>query len=117
MTFELSKEHQDFRAVMAEFAAAEVRPYAADWDREHRFPTGTVRRLGELGVFGLHAPEEYGGAGDFTSLCLAIEELGRADQSLGITVEAGVGLGINPIASFGSDDQKQRWLPELITGR
>ncbi|QDP95692.1 acyl-CoA dehydrogenase [Microlunatus elymi] len=117
MTFELSKEHQDFRAVMAEFAAAEVEPYAADWDREHRFPTETVRKLGDLGVFGLHAPQEYGGAGDFTSLCIAIEEIGRADQSLGITIEAGVGLGINPIASFGNDDQKQRWLPDLIAGR
>ena len=117
MSFELSKDHRDFRTVMAEFAAAEVEPYAADWDREHRFPTETVRKLGELGVFGLHAPQEYGGAGDFTSLCIAIEELGRVDQSLGITVEAGVGLGINPIASFGSDDQKQQWLPDLIAGR
>ena len=115
--FELSKDHQDFRAVMADFARSEVEPYAADWDREHRFPLSTVQALGKLGVFGLHAPQEYGGAGDFTSLCIAIEEVGRVDQSLGITIEAGVGLGINPIATFGTDEQKERWLPDLVAGR
>jgi alkylation response protein AidB-like acyl-CoA dehydrogenase len=77
--------------------------------------------MGELGLFGLVAPEEYGGAGieegAFTSLCVAIEELGRVDQSVGITLSAGVGLGINPILTFGDDEQKQRWLPDLIAGR
>jgi short-chain 2-methylacyl-CoA dehydrogenase len=116
-SFSLSKEHEDFRAVLAEFAEAEVAPYAAGWDAAHRFPTETVRKLGDLGVFGLHAPEEYGGAGDFTSLCIAIEEIGRADQSLGITIESGVGLGINPIATYGNREQKQRWLPDLVAGR
>ncbi|SDT05220.1 acyl-CoA dehydrogenase family protein [Microlunatus soli] len=117
MTFELSKEHQDFRAVMAEFARAEIEPYAAAWNAEHRFPLEAVKALGRLGVFGLHAPEEYGGAGDFTSLCLAIEEVGRVDQSVGITIEAAVGLGINPIATFGTPEQKERWLPDLVAGR
>jgi butyryl-CoA dehydrogenase len=117
MAYALSKEHQDFRAVMADFADNEVAPYAAGWDADHRFPVEAVGKLGKLGVFGLHAPEEYGGAGDFTSLCIAIEEVGRADQSLGITIEAGVGLGINPIATFGSEDQKARWLPDLVAGR
>jgi butyryl-CoA dehydrogenase len=117
MAFELSKDHQDFRSVIAEFAAAEVAPHAATWDAEHRFPIEAVRKLGELGVFGLHAPAEYGGAGDFTSLCIAIEEVGRHDQSLGITIEAGVGLGINPIATYGSPAQQQRWLPDLVAGR
>jgi butyryl-CoA dehydrogenase len=73
--------------------------------------------MGELGLFGLGGPEEYGGAGDFTSLCVAIEEIGRVDQSLGITLEAGVGLGINPILTFGSDEQKDTWLPELVEGQ
>lgn len=73
--------------------------------------------MGAMGLFGLNAPEAYGGSGDFTSLCIAIEELGRADQSVGITLEAGVGLGINPIAAFGTDEQKARWLPDLIAGR
>jgi alkylation response protein AidB-like acyl-CoA dehydrogenase len=74
--------------------------------------------MGELGLFGLVAPEKYGGSGgDFTSLCVAIEELGRVDQSIGITLEAGVGLGINPILTYGTDAQKDEWLPDLVAGR
>ena len=75
--------------------------------------------MGALGLFGLTAPEEYGGAGedgDFTSLCVAIEEIGRVDQSMGITLEAAVGLGINPILEYGTDEQKQTWLPDLVAG-
>jgi short-chain 2-methylacyl-CoA dehydrogenase len=73
---------------------------------------------GDLGLFGIVVPEEYGGSGgDFTSLCVAIEELGRIDQSIGITLEAGVGLGINPILTYGTEEQKQRWLPDLVSGR
>jgi short-chain 2-methylacyl-CoA dehydrogenase len=117
-TFELSKEHEDFRQVVREFAAEQVAPYVADWDRRHHFPVDLVPRLGDLGLFGLVVPPEYGGAGgDFTSLCVAIEELGRVDQSVGITLSAGVGLGINPILTFGTDQQKQRWLPDLVAGR
>ncbi len=115
--FDLGPDRDDFRAVIAGFAAAEVGPYAADWDADHRFPLAVVEQLGRLGVFGLHAPAEYGGAGDFTDLCIAIEELGRVDQSLGITVEAAAGLGISPIAHYASPEQKQRWLPDLIAGR
>ncbi len=116
--YELSDEHEAFRKVVREFAEAEIAPHASDWDRRHHFPVGTVRKMGDLGLFGLPFPEEYGGAGgDFTSLCVAIEEIGRVDQSMGITLEAGVGLGINPIATFGSKEQKQRWLPDLVTGK
>ncbi|GAA2098481.1 acyl-CoA dehydrogenase family protein [Microlunatus panaciterrae] len=115
--YALSDEHNDFRAMVADFAAAEIAPYAEQWDREHTFPLDAVKKMGAIGLFGLHAPEEYGGAGDFTSLCVAIEEIGRVDQSLGITLEAGVGLGINPIASFGTPAQKEEWLPNLIAGR
>ena len=116
--FELSKEHEEFRAVVREFADAQVAPHAARWDREHHFPAELMPQLGDLGLFGLVVPEEYGGSGaDFTSLCVAIEELGRVDQSVGITLSAGVGLGINPILTFGSDEQKQRWLPDLVAGR
>jgi short-chain 2-methylacyl-CoA dehydrogenase len=117
-TFELSKDHEDFRQVVREFAAEQVAPHVADWDRRHHFPVELVPRLGDLGLFGLVVPPEYGGAGgDFTSLCVAIEELGRVDQSVGITLSAGVGLGINPILTFGTDQQKQRWLPDLVAGR
>ena len=88
------------------------------WDREHHFPVDVVQKMGQLGLFGLTAPEEYGGAdGDFTSLCVAIEEIGRVDQSMGITLEAAVGLGINPILTYGSDEQKETWLPDLVSGQ
>ncbi len=130
MPFELSKDHEDFRAVVREFAQDHVAPYVAQWDREHRFPVELIPRMGELGLFGLVVPEEYGGSlesaatgqgddtgGAFTSLCVAIEELGRVDQSVGITLSAGVGLGINPILSFGTDEQKAHWLPDLVAGR
>jgi short-chain 2-methylacyl-CoA dehydrogenase len=116
--FELSQEHESFRKVVRDFAEREIAPHVAQWDRDHHFPVDTVRAMGELGLFGLAVPEEYGGSGgDFTSVCVAIEELGRVDQSLGITLEAGTGLGINPILIFGSDEQKQRWLPDLAAGR
>jgi alkylation response protein AidB-like acyl-CoA dehydrogenase len=116
--FELSKEHEDFRAVVREFAEAEVAPHIAKWDREEHFPVDLIPKMGDLGLFGLVVPEEFGGAnGDFTSLCVAIEELGRVDQSIGITLSAGVGLGINPILTYGSQEQKERWLPDLVAGR
>ncbi|MEO3936078.1 acyl-CoA dehydrogenase family protein [Dermatophilaceae bacterium Soc4.6] len=120
--FELSKDHEDFRAVVREFAQAEIAPHVGDWDRDAHFPADLVPKMGELGLFGLVVPEEYGGSGeggggDFTALCVAIEELGRVDQSIGITLSAGVGLGINPILSYGSEEQKQRWLPDLVAGR
>ncbi len=119
--FELNKEHEDFRAVVREFAEREVAPHIASWDRDGHFPADLVPKMGELGLFGLVVPEEYGGSagdgGEFTALCVAIEELGRVDQSIGITLSAGVGLGINPILTYGSDEQKQRFLPDLVAGR
>lgn len=118
MTFTLSAEHESFRQSVREFAAAEIAPHVAQWDKDHHFPVDLVHKMGDLGLFGITAPEEYGGAGgDFTSLCVAIEELGRVDQSIGITLEAGVGLGINPILTFGTDEQKSTWLPDLVAGK
>jgi butyryl-CoA dehydrogenase len=123
MSFELSPEHETFRKSVREFALAEIAPHAARWDREHHFPVDVVQNMGELGLFGLTAPEQYGGiadedsSGDFTALCVAIEEIGRVDQSIGITLEAAVGLGINPILTFGTDEQKDTWLPDLVAGR
>ncbi|HSF37066.1 MAG TPA: acyl-CoA dehydrogenase family protein [Nocardioides sp.] len=122
MTFELSPEHEQFRRSVRDFAEAEIAPHAAQWDRDHHFPTDVVQKMGALGLMGLTAPEEFGGAGmagedgGFTSLCLAIEEIGRVDQSMGITLEAAVGLGINPILTYGTDEQKKTWLPELVAG-
>ncbi|MDQ1438063.1 MAG: short-chain 2-methylacyl-CoA dehydrogenase [Acidimicrobiaceae bacterium] len=118
MDFDLSSEQEAFRKVVRDFAEAEIAPHAEAWDRDHVFPVDTVLAMGELGLFGLPFPEEYGGSGaDFTTLCLAIEELGRIDQSMGITLEAGVGLGANPIYTFGTETQRQQWLPDLCAGR
>ncbi|HMU36616.1 MAG TPA: acyl-CoA dehydrogenase family protein, partial [Marmoricola sp.] len=98
MTFALSEEHEQFRSSVRDFAEQVIAPHVAQWDHDHHFPVEVIHQMGDLGLFGLTAPEEYGGSGgDFTSLCVAIEEIGRIDQALGITLEAGVGLGINPI--------------------
>jgi len=118
MNFDLSAEHDAFREMVRSFAEAEIGPHAARWDEDHHFPVDVVMKMGDLGLFGLVFPEEWGGGGgDFVSLCIAIEEIGRIDQSLGITLSAGVGLGANPIFRFGDDDQRQRWLPDLVAGR
>ena len=116
-SFLLSAEHEDFRAVVADFAARDLAPHVERWNAAHELPLEAIKLMGDLGLFGLGGPEEYGGAGDFTSLCIAIEEIGRVDQSLGITLEAAVGLGVNPLAHFGTDEQKQRWLPDLLAGQ
>ena len=116
-TFSLGEEHNDFRAAVADFAARDLAPHVERWNAAHEAPLEAIKLMSDLGLFGLGGPEEYGGAGDFTSLCIAIEEIGKVDQSLGITLEAAVGLGINPIAHFGSRQQKARWLPDLLAGR
>ena len=118
MDFDLSEEQDAFRKVVREFAEAEIAPHAEEWDRNHTFPLDTVLAMGELGLFGLPFPEEYGGSdADFATVCLAIEELGRVDSSMAITLSAGVGLGASPIYKFGTEEQKARWLPDLCSGR
>lgn len=118
MDFDFSDETEQFRKVVREFAESEVAPHAEAWDRDHTFPTDVILAMGELGLFGLPFPEQYGGSGsDFTTFCVAIEELARVDQSVAITLEAGVGLGTNPIFQFGTEEQRQTWLPDLCAGR
>ncbi len=115
-SYSLAEEHEDFRAAVAEFAAEQLAPHVSRWNAAHELPLEAVKQMADFGLFGLAGPQEYGGAGDFTSLCVAIEEIGRVDQSLGITLEAAVGLGSNPIATFGSSTQRERWLPDLLAG-
>jgi len=118
MDFELDAEQEAFRKVVREFAEAEIAPHAEAWDASHTFPVDTVLAMGALGLFGLPFPEEYGGSGaDFATLCVAIEELGRVDSSMAITLSAGVGLGASPIFRFGNEAQRQAWLPDLCAGR
>ncbi len=117
-SFELSEDHEIFRKVVREFAQDRVAPHAAQWDEDHHFPVEVVKEMGVLGLFGLIFPEEWGGSGaDFATLCVAIEELGRVDQGVGITLSAGVGLGANPIYRFGNHEQKATWLPDLVAGK
>src|ERR1700736_6026182 len=118
MNFDLSAEQESFRKVVRDFAEAEIAPHAEEWDRTHAFPVDVVLAMGELGLFGLPSPEEYGGSGaDFTTLLVAIEELARVDSSMAITLEAAVGLGANPIFTYGTEEQRERWLPDLCAGR
>jgi len=117
VSVEFSEEQQALAKVVEDFVQSEVLPHAAAWDEEARFPLEAVREMGQMGLFGIVFPEAYGGGGgDFTSLCLAIEELAKGDSSLAITLSAGVGLGANPIYQFGTEEQKQRWLPALCQG-
>lgn len=117
MDLDLAPEQQDFQKVVRGFVDDVVRPNAERWDEEGELPMEAVKQMAELGLFGLPFPEEYGGAGaDFLTLCLAIEELARVDSSLAITLEAAVGLGAMPIYRFGSEEQKQKWLPPLAAG-
>jgi butyryl-CoA dehydrogenase len=115
---EFTDEQDQLRSVVRDFAQAEIAPHATDWDRDHTFPVDTVRAMGDLGLFGIPFPEQYGGGGaDLTTLCVAIEEIARADQSLAVTLEAGVGLGASPIFRFGTEEQRETWLPDLCAGR
>lgn len=117
MDLALSTELEQLREVVADFAHEEVAPVIGDYYRRGQFPLPLVQRMGEMGLFGLPIPEEYGGmGGDYLALCVAIEELARVDSSLAITLEAAVSLGAMPILRFGTDEQKQAWLPRLATG-
>ena len=117
MDLDLSQEQQDFVRVVRGFVDDAIRPNAERWDEEHALPMDAVKQMAELGLFGLPFPEEYGGSGaDFLTLCLAIEEIAKVDSSLAITLEAAVGLGAMPVYRFGSDEQRERWLPALARG-
>ena len=113
----LPKEYEDLRDTVADFARTVVAPVSAKHDEEHSFPYEVVAKMGEIGLFGLPFPEEYGGmGGDYFALSLALEELGKVDQSVAITLEAAASLGAMPIYRFGTEAQKQEWLPRLCAG-
>jgi len=116
--FDLTPEQELVRDTVRTFARERVAPVAAELDRESRFPYELVAELAELGLMGIPIPEEYGGAGgDTVSYAIAVEELTRVDSSVAITVAAHTSLGTMPILLFGSEEQKQRWLPDLASGR
>ena len=114
----LNDSHEAFRAEVREFAETEIAPVATELDEEARFPWDNVRGMAERGWFGINVPERYGGLGkDYLSYIIAIEELARIDASHSITISAHSTLGMSPILSFGSDEQKERYVPILAAGR
>jgi alkylation response protein AidB-like acyl-CoA dehydrogenase len=117
MDLSLTPEQREIQALAREVADSEIAPHAAEWDRDHRFPHELVARLGELGLMGVCVPEEYGGAGaDFLSYVLVLEELSRADAGVGVTVAVHTSAATLPILAFGSDEQKERFVPLLASG-
>lgn len=117
MFFRTTKQHEDFREKVREFAEAEVKPIAAELDRENEFPDEVVRKMGELGIMGLYFPKEYGGAGlDVLHYAIAVEELARVDGGVGVILSAHTSLGANPIMQYGTEEQKQKYLVPLAKG-
>ncbi|CAN5563688.1 acyl-CoA dehydrogenase family protein [soil metagenome] len=117
MDFDLTDEQREIRALARRFAADEIAPHAAAWDREHRFPKEVFSRLGELGLMGVCVPEAHGGAGaDFFSYVLVLEELSRADAGAAVTVTVHTGAGTLPILEHGTPEQVDRWVPPLAQG-
>ncbi|MDQ1614597.1 MAG: short-chain 2-methylacyl-CoA dehydrogenase [Actinomycetota bacterium] len=115
--FRLDDELEALRKTVEEFAHEVVAPVIGDLCERGEFPYDIVRQMGQMGLFGLPFPEEYGGmGGDYFALCVALEELARVDSSVAITLEAGVSLGAMPIYRFGTDEQKHEWLPKLCSG-
>jgi short-chain 2-methylacyl-CoA dehydrogenase len=114
----LPDHYEQLAKTVRDFAQSVVAPVSAKHDEEHSFPYEVVSGMADMGLFGLPFPEEYGGmGGDYFALCLALEELGKVDQSVAITLEAGVSLGAMPVYRFGNEDQKQEWLPLLASGK
>ena len=115
--FTLSSEHEALRETVAAFARDEVAPVIGDYYERNAFPYPLIAAMAKMGLFGLPFPEEYGGmGGDLLAVCLAIEELGRVDSSVAITLEAAVCLGATPVYRFGTEEQKRQWLPALCAG-
>jgi short-chain 2-methylacyl-CoA dehydrogenase len=115
--FDLTDEQRSFQMLVREFAEEIVAPAAAGYDEREEFPLEVVKRMGELGLFGVPFPEEYGGqGGDLVTFCLCLEEIARWDSSVAITLEAAVGLAANPIYRFGTKEQKRRWLEPMARG-
>ncbi len=117
MDFSLEPEQEEFRKTVRAFAEEVVAPRAEAMDQAKELDEAILDQMAAMGLFGLPFPERYGGMGaDFLTLCLAVEELARVDSSVAITLEAAVGLGAMPVYRFGSEEQRQRWLPPLARG-
>jgi alkylation response protein AidB-like acyl-CoA dehydrogenase len=117
MDFALSDDQREIQALARDFAQAEIEPHAGDWDRGHAFPRELIGKLAELGFMGVCVPEAYGGGGaDFLSYILVLEELSRADAGVGVTVAVHTSAATLPILTFGTDEQRSRFVPPLARG-
>ena len=117
MDFELNPEQREIQTLARDFGVEKIEPHASDWDREHHFPRDLFGELAELGLMGVCVPEEYGGAGaDFLSYILVLEELSRADAGVGVTVAVHTSAVTLPILTFGTDEQRSRFVPPLARG-
>ena len=118
MDFSLTDDQREIQALARDVAQAEIEPNAAVWDREHRFPTELYEKLAELGLMGVCVPAELGGAGaDFLSYILVLEELSRADAGVGVTVAVHTSACTLPILAFGTEEQRERFVPPLAQRR
>jgi len=117
MMFELTEEQLMVRNMCRDFAEKELREQAIEIDKSHQFPLETTKKLGELGLMGVMMPDKYGGAGmDYVSYAIAVEELSRVCASSGVIVSAHTSLCVSPIYYFGTEEQKQKYLPKLCKG-
>ncbi len=117
MDFKTSEHHDLLRKTVREFARTEVAPFAQQWDEEERFPREIVPKLAEMGLLGIRIPEEYGGSGmDMMSYAICVEEIARVDGSLSLTVASHNGLGTGHVLTFGTEEQKKRYLPKAARG-
>ena len=117
MNFDPTEEQRGWHDLAREFAQSTIRPRAEELDREQKFPYDIVAEMARLGLMGLTLPEEYGGSGgDFVAYNLALQEICRADTSVGITMEAHISLGCAPLAAYGTDEQKEKFLSQCATG-
>lgn len=117
MDFNLSQDHEMTRNMVREFAEKKIKPVAAALDEKEEFSEALTREMGALGLFGIYIPEKYGGAGmDYLAYIIAVEELARVDASQAATIAAHNSLGIGPIYNFGTEEQKDKYLPQLCTG-
>ena len=118
MNFQLTKEQEFVRKMVREFATNEVEPIAADIDQEHRFPVETVEKMAKYGLLGVPFPTEYEGAGgDYISYAITVEELSRVCASTGVICSAHTSLCSWPIFNWGNEEQKKKYLPDLLSGR
>ena len=118
LDFDLSEEQQMLRKMVRNFAEKEIAPIAQELDDKEEFSYALTKRMGELGLFGPFVAEEYGGSNvGYISYIIAVEEIARIDGSQAATLAAGNSLGISPIYYYGSEEQKQKWLPDLCAGK